>query len=1731
MTLLENGHLLHAHTGTYKVVRPLGIAGAMAEVYEVVRETDQKHFAFKLMIKPEMKINFQSEMRTLQRLGRDKELPGFYHIPRLIESSLRTELKTKNLVEKLNTDFILMELARGVTVDKLIEDSGKLEEQEAMEISLQFAEVIYTVHKCKYTYKDMKLENLFWDWESKNLTVIDWNVVGENLEQEAYTDRQKAASYLFHMVTGIQPKLSDNTEEGVSLTDQDYFRMEVFKELSEGTRSILIRIFQPNSDLKFGNAEEQLKHTRNYMDHLKEHFERFNLPTTELLARGDYSVKNNQWNQALYDFDIVEKYRLTDLKEEQQDVFYKKINNVKTEFAKLGRRNYIGGEIRFKKGVYDEALDYFEKAMKDDPFDKEARLSAIITRVAISLSSTGLKEFQNTLTEYRDAVKDGYWDIASDLLTRVHEKVPETEALISEINVRRALEDGRAYLRKEDLKQAKISFRESFQYEENILYPDYFKKCHGSLSDHYKLSEKLKKHYENGKDCLEKENYVEASKEFRNAWESFPKNKNAEIKFRMALDLLNIQKELDAEEFEKGLILYERTDEQYGTYLDLKAFLKRLKEKIIRIYRDHLFKEADEFHVKSNFIQEQRLLEDILKLMPDDKRAKDRLSSIEDEITRGYRKKLEVLRQSLDEKQDVNCCREVIKEVKEMGAEETPDGKSLISYAEELMDRINNKDKRLTISSLEKGLKNHLSVNKCKETIQLLEKSDLISLDDGKSLKRFAEESREKILDLEFEVGTTTNSLKDLEIKLKALQIAVKENLYIGEVHSDKKFEEYNKLFNDAKNSFIESRNQFLRLESVSTNDCRERIKKIQENNWGYLSDGNKFLQRLEKLVKCIEEAENQIQEQINIQGINNTTLNMLKKPAEEGWTLVINGYKKNACLLREEFEKELSEYNEKLSELEIRFNREKNRKVCEEIIRFIDNKNQYITDKGKNLKLRAEEYIDTLSQIDDDLKQIAEDIFCYKDYNSALKSSQNLLQNEGRELVKNINALMKIDNQKKILKRELERLDFIREPRDYISRKNDLIQLECKKYEILKNLSFSENYDLPEEPDWESFFSQVNSFWKTLVEESHKFIIGNINTLKKNHANMNKMITYIWNLPDKWSEYKKECEIFLAELEKLIFLMEKEAWNDIDSVLEELLTIVQNREAQKILSDAKASGPYTIQHDYINLRDKLDTNLNSPVIFWLENYLNLELDYNNLLNLINKAPYKAEGKIREFKNDDYKMKLEKALELRLNCMKFQQSYNDIFLWDLINKNPKKAKEQIERITDVDYQNMLKGALDLKERCMTFQQNNNKPVITTENFSGLIKFFEQGEELYHQLKIVPRIMKTDWYKEWNTFYEPLREEYINEKDRKINELMSKIEYNRDQLRKSLQGASEIVSIIEIEKNIRDDLRQLSKIDKEQPKIIEDLINSDLTEIFADYKNNIFKEEQQKIFSEIQRRIVYDYYEAKNKEDFDYGIKNYETKFDELFEKLTQNKPELKQIDKLKQRCMEEYAGVSREIEALKKTSGTDKTESSSQKLENLLELRYKYGEYPELVEAIKAEEDNIMKQEQENKLETFRRNNIKFNKPSEKEYELEYLEKLLSDLDNIDDTYLKKKDQNDYHERRKILINSIILKKEVKEDIVQNFIRNYKSEEVQNWQEALEWAVENNKEVLQDNLKTIIGRIAGIDFNNDKWLRISWLVRILNKIESTKTKSKDNWWVQIKKRFKSTKTKSKDNEK
>ncbi len=759
--------MLVGNSGAYRVVRRLGLTGATARVFQVEREQDKKNFALKLMqsgLSPEMQTRFREEMVNLQRLRAAEEKRGRNHIPRIIESSDLQQPRTQELLQILGTPFIVMDLAGGTEVDTLLMDKTVLYEAEALEIMKQFAEVLEVIHREGLTYTDMKLGNLFWNAKKEHLTVIDWNVIAENkLEDDAPKDRLRAAAYLFRMVTGTSIDLDIS---GKDVSGQAYRRWENFKKLSEGTRAFLIKAFHPDPASRHGNGRSQVDCTTEFLEELGAHAGRFKLSTKALMEKGKNALDDRQWLEAWVYLDLADRQSDIEADPGQFTQLQEDLVKAENEAKKLGRKAFFSGNGRYRNGLFAEALEDFERAMRDAPYDEEARLFAVLTRFALEVKKETFLKSKEPLEECAGALLKGHLDLAENALNRLPEETRTGAAagsLNAEIEIRNAVEKGRRLLKEDRLREAEECFRGAYLQRDQVLYIEPLEENLGSLDELYHNVEDLKKLYAEGDAYFEEERFHEAAWVFWKAGEISQGSPLAYKKYQTASRFDTITKLLETGHMERALEECGRTSGRFGDEPKYPGLYAR----VIDGRCEQLRQLTDESCQNDDYKSAKEYIAELLKWKPDDKAAKVKYEDILKEIAGGYKEKIQQLDAALRQDASTESCEQAIRYVEDQGYARFPEGAQFIERTKKTKE---------AIAILSREFDDAVASGNLETQVRLLNKADARNwtLEQGKpgTLKK---EIKPKILEssitkihTHLRYGRTADALKACEHLLLA---------------------------------------------------------------------------------------------------------------------------------------------------------------------------------------------------------------------------------------------------------------------------------------------------------------------------------------------------------------------------------------------------------------------------------------------------------------------------------------------------------------------------------------------------------------------------------------------------------------------------------------------------------------------------------------------------------------------------------------------------------------------------------------------------------------------------------------------------------------------------------------------------------------------------------------------------------------------------------------------------
>ncbi|MEI7768341.1 MAG: hypothetical protein WCI67_00050 [Chloroflexales bacterium] len=199
---MQVGQTITGMSGTYYLRKPLGTPGLYGQAFlcTSVQEKDFVVKAIRADAPSDARKRLDDEAQTLSAVAAAEDIAGVHYAVRLIDRSAGSEPEA----------FIVMERATGVNVlDDILADvgdwnSGGLDELLTLRIMRAFADALCHVHQAQRLYLDMKIDNLFWDDDSDELRIIDWNVVGDLRESSSGVagDWARFGARLYEMRTG-----------------------------------------------------------------------------------------------------------------------------------------------------------------------------------------------------------------------------------------------------------------------------------------------------------------------------------------------------------------------------------------------------------------------------------------------------------------------------------------------------------------------------------------------------------------------------------------------------------------------------------------------------------------------------------------------------------------------------------------------------------------------------------------------------------------------------------------------------------------------------------------------------------------------------------------------------------------------------------------------------------------------------------------------------------------------------------------------------------------------------------------------------------------------------------------------------------------------------------------------------------------------------------------------------------------------------------------------------------------------------------------------------------------------------------------------------------------------------------------------------------------------------------------------------------------------------------------
>lgn len=145
--------------------------------------------------------------------------------------------------------FFVMDLAPGQPLDEVLRRRGRLPELPALTIAAQLARVFTALHELlDRSYLDFQPRNVFWQEESGQVMVIDWNLLSAKGKPDVRADLRSIGTLLHRMALGGLPPTGEANARGRVAA------YERWQEISLGARVLLQDLLEPRPDQRAENA-------------------------------------------------------------------------------------------------------------------------------------------------------------------------------------------------------------------------------------------------------------------------------------------------------------------------------------------------------------------------------------------------------------------------------------------------------------------------------------------------------------------------------------------------------------------------------------------------------------------------------------------------------------------------------------------------------------------------------------------------------------------------------------------------------------------------------------------------------------------------------------------------------------------------------------------------------------------------------------------------------------------------------------------------------------------------------------------------------------------------------------------------------------------------------------------------------------------------------------------------------------------------------------------------------------------------------------------------------------------------------------------------------------------------------------------------------------------------------------------------------------------------------------
>ena len=378
---VREGAVFVGRQASYRLVERLG-AGKYAQVWKadmVTGESPAGAVALKVMnlgLTEQEQIQFNSEaevLATLQKYERDHGLlvEGQSLVPAVLE--LRRPGRAPG--------FLVETLASGQPLDELTHEHGALAEADALTVTAQFCRVLEALHEsARRCYLDFQPKDVFWDGQTRRITVIDWNLLSSFSAEGLATDMLAAGSLLYRALMGVSAPTAPGSRALRGLAQP----REAWDRVSLGARGILTRALDARPEARYRTAAEMRQAVEDVI-------RLWNTSPEALLAEASHQLRPLQLPRGYASpLNASERERVqraavcVNMVQKQQTPSHPLSNAAATHLADLqrltdewmsGRGHLENGKRQLESMGYDEAAKNF-RAAADEALDIQQVIEA-----------------------------------------------------------------------------------------------------------------------------------------------------------------------------------------------------------------------------------------------------------------------------------------------------------------------------------------------------------------------------------------------------------------------------------------------------------------------------------------------------------------------------------------------------------------------------------------------------------------------------------------------------------------------------------------------------------------------------------------------------------------------------------------------------------------------------------------------------------------------------------------------------------------------------------------------------------------------------------------------------------------------------------------------------------------------------------------------------------------------------------------------------------------------------------------------------------------------------------------------------------------------------------------------------------------------------------------------------------------------------------------------------------